>query len=207
MKQPIPLYIAVEDELSEWVVRRVLSMRDVNYAIGAVYRKGGFGYLRKQVRAFNNAAKAMPFLLLTDLDQYACPPALIADWLALQKNDHLLLRVAVKEVESWLLGDAEGLAAYLRLRKKIVIAAPETLSDPKQELLRIAMKCSARELRDSIVWRDDKSGRLHQGPDYNGTLGRFVLKQWSIKKARQACGSLDRLFKALDRLEADFTCR
>lgn len=78
MTRPIPIYLAVEDELSEWVIRRVLKERRADYAIGAAFGCRGFGYLKKRAKAFNNAAKGCRFLLLTDLDYYACPPELIA---------------------------------------------------------------------------------------------------------------------------------
>lgn len=77
MRRTIPIYLAVEDELSEWVARRILSARPIDYAVGAVYGRSGYGYLKKQAAAFNNAAKRCPFLLLTDLDQHACPPDLL----------------------------------------------------------------------------------------------------------------------------------
>jgi hypothetical protein len=102
VSHPIPIHLAVEDELSEWVLRRIIASRPTNYSIGAVFGKGGFGYLKRQVRAFNNAAKRCPFLLLTDLDQTDCPPQLIADWLDVPRQLDFLLRVAVREVESWL---------------------------------------------------------------------------------------------------------
>ena len=58
MRRPIPIRIAVEDSLSEAVLRRALAKRPVRYEIGAVYSRGGFGYLKKKAVAFNNAAKA-----------------------------------------------------------------------------------------------------------------------------------------------------
>ena len=54
------------------------------------------------------------------------------------------------------------------------------------------------------MWRDERSGRLIQGPDYNGTLAEFVAKHWNPSVARLACPSLERLFSALQRLEAEF---
>ena len=59
----IPIRLAVEDELSEWTARRALSERPVDYSISAVYARGGVGYLRKQARAFNNAAMSSIILL------------------------------------------------------------------------------------------------------------------------------------------------
>jgi hypothetical protein len=204
MTRSIPIYLAVEDELSEWVARRILKERSGRYADGPALRRGGFGYLRRNIRAFNNMAKGCPVFLLTDLDKYSCPPELITNWIAHPLHQNLLFRVAVREVESWLLGDGDGLSNFLRLKKPIKIANPEDLSDPKEELLKHAQKSPTRQIRDALVWRDDKSGRLYQGPDYNGTLGKFVIGHWDVVSARGHCPSLDRLFAALQRLEASY---
>ena len=203
MKSPIPIYLVVEDELSEWVVRRALSTRPGRYAVGSVFGKEGFGYLKRQTPAFNHAAKHCPFLLLTDLDQNLCPSQLIEEWLGSPRHPHLLLRVAVREVESWLLGDPVGLSVFLGLRKTFVVANPENLVNPKGELLKLAMMSPRRLIREAIVYRDESSGTLKQGPDYNSALGRFVTKDWEIEQARLKCRSLDRLFVAMDRLERE----
>ncbi len=202
MNGPIPIYLAVEDELSEWVARRALSTRSLSYAIGAVFNRGGYGYLKQKARAFNNAAKRCPFLLLTDLDKSPCPPQLIEDWLGCPKHPQFLLRVAVREVESWLLGDPVGLRTFLGLRKPIELLDPENLPDPKQELLRLASRSPRRTTREAMVWKDERSGRLFQGPDYSATLAKFVWGEWGISTARRRCRSLERLFLALGRIEA-----
>jgi hypothetical protein len=204
MMRPIPIYLAVEDALSEWVARRILSEQNVEYAIGLVFQRGGFGYLKKNVNSFNNAAKGCPFLLLTDLDEHSCAPELITNWLMQPLHKHLLFRVAVREVESWLLGDVKGLFAFLRLKKQLSISNPEDLRNPKQELLKYALMCPVRNIRDALAWRDDRTGLIHQGPDYNGTLGNFVRKHWDVSVARKHCNSLDRLFLALQDLEDKF---
>ena len=204
MRAPIPIRLAVEDDLSEWVVRRALSSRQRDYAIGPVFSQGGFGYLKKQARAFNNAAKGCPFLLLTDLDQYPCPPQLIDEWLGQPKHPHLLLRVAVREVESWLLGDPNGFSSFLGLRTPFDLGNPENLEDPKQELLKLASKSPRRSVREALTWKEESTGRLSQGPDYNAPLAKFVSNDWNIELARKKCGSLGRLFLALEQIESDF---
>lgn len=201
MKRPIPIYLAVEDELSELVLRRVLSERPVDYCIAAVFSRGGSGYLRRSAPGFNQAARRCPFLLLTDLDRVSCPPELISEWLgAGKKHRDFLLRVAVTEVESWLLGDATGLRDFLGSRAQLFSLNPEGIAEPKTEVLALAESASRRDVREALV-RRDKDGSLHYGPDYNGTLGRFVQKKWNLVEARRRCPSLDRLIKALERLE------
>lgn len=204
MKSHIPLYLAVEDELSDWVLRRVLSGRPRSYAIGAVFGRQGFGYLKRQATAFNNGARGCPFLVLTDLDRCPCPPQLLAEWLSVPKHSHLLLRVAVREVESWLLADDEGVRRYLGLRRAFTCADPEGLDDPKTTLLNLAESSPRRALREALVARDEGSGRLRQGPDYNGALARFVSEKWNLEQASSRCRSLGRMQAALARLENDY---
>jgi hypothetical protein len=203
MNGPIPIRLAVEDELSEWVVRRVLAGHVDRFAIGPVFGRSGFGYLKRNTLAFNNAARGCPILLLTDLDRYPCPPELLGDWLPVERHRFFLLRVAVREVESWLLGDALGLGSFLRLRNPPSIADPEALQDPKHEVLTCALRSPSRWVRESLVWRDDDSGQLCQGPDYNGTLSRFVNGPWNLDAAKQKCRSLARLCAAVERLAAE----
>ena len=206
MKPPIPIYLAVEDELSEFVLRRLLRERPTVYALGAVFRRGGFGYLKKQTHAFNNMAKAAPLLLLTDLDTQPCAPALLADWLPHPRHRDFLLRVAVREVEAWLLPPAAGLAGFLGVRRDHLPEMPETLADPKAELLKLAQASPRRDKREALV-RVDANGTRRQGPAYNSTLAEFVSNEWEFDAAAKACPSLERLLKALTELERDWKNR
>lgn len=203
MRDSILIRLAVEDALSEAILRRVLAERPVQYVVGAVHGKGGAGYLKKQTKAFNRAASVYPFVLLTDLDDHECPPGLVSEWLAGRpKSRTFLFRVAVREVESWLLADLASLRSFLHARGSRGIQAPEDLLDPKQELLRIAASGRVTQKREALVWRDDRSGQLRQGPDYNGTLAQFVSESWNVATARSLCPSLDGLWTALERLES-----
>ena len=97
---PIPVNLAVEDDLSEAVLRRLLAHTGRGFAIGTVYGHSGYGYLRSTIHGWNRAARGIPILVLTDLDRYHCPPALIRDWIPLHQDPNLLLRIAVREIES-----------------------------------------------------------------------------------------------------------
>lgn len=198
---PIPIYLAVEDDLSETVLRRLLRERPTQYAIGAVFKKGGFGYLKRMVRAFNNLAKECPVLLLTDLDLRPCAPELVSEWLKQPRHPDFLLRVAVREVEAWLLASHQELGSYLGLRRPSPIGMPEAIPDPKSELLRICAKSPRRDRREAIV-RTATNGKLFQGPAYNSTLGEFVNDFWPVAIAAGKCPSLARALAALEALEA-----
>ena len=196
---PIPIYLAVEDDLSEWVLRRVLRERPVDYAVSSVFKKNGFGYLKKQCSAFNNLAKSCPVLLLTDLDARPCAPGLLAEWLQDPKHSDFLFRVAIREVEAWLLGCDEHFGRFLGIRRSLDFSDPEALVDPKAELLKLADASPRRELRESITRR--KGGNLHQGPAYNSTLADFVARDWNLEVACSKCPSLRRMLDALSALE------
>jgi hypothetical protein len=52
---PIPLNLAVEDRLSESVLRPLLAEVNRRYVVGTVYGRDGFGYLRKTIAGWNHA--------------------------------------------------------------------------------------------------------------------------------------------------------
>ena len=178
----------------------------MEYAIGHLFNRGGFGYLKKNSMAFNNMAKACPVLLLTDLDRRPCPPDLLDEWLKGRKHQDFLLRVAVREVEAWLLATDEALQRFLRVRREFRFSDPESLDDPKRELLKLAECSSNREVRSALV-RRDRSGTLRQGPAYNSTLIDFVRKVWQPSDASKRCRSLERATNALAELESNWKTR
>lgn len=195
MSDPIPLNVVVEDALSESVVMRLISWTRRPFHVGAVFMRGGNTYIRNKIRGFNSASRSTPFLVLTDLDQAQCPPSLIADWLGERKGHNLLFRVAVREVEAWLMADRRGLAHFLRLRIEKVPENIELINDPKETLLRIANESNNRQLRRDLVRVVDRT--LKQGPDYNGRLGEFIASNWNPTKARAIAPSLDRTMRIL----------
>jgi hypothetical protein len=151
-------------------------------------------------------AKACPVLLLTDLDQWACAPDLLREWLAHPKHPDFLLRIAVREVEAWVLAADNALERFLGLRRACRIDFPERMHDPKAELLKLAMQSPRRDIRDALVRREG-SGILKQGPAYNSTLASFVVSSWDQAIAVEKCPSLARLIQALSALESDWKRR
>ena len=96
--------LATEDQLSEAIGERLVRDFGKQLQIGSRLRRHGSGYLRSRLKNFAEMARQQPVLLITDLDGKACPSELLADWLgSLHRPAQLLMRVAVREVESWLL--------------------------------------------------------------------------------------------------------
>jgi hypothetical protein len=191
----IPVNLAVEDVLSETVARRLLANADRSYQVGVAYGRRGYGYLRGTIRGWNRAARGVPFIVLTDLDDYPCPTALIREWLPENKSPNLLLRVAVREVEAWLLADRMNLATYLSVSVTRVPLEPDSLADAKASLVELAGRSRSRDVRTGIAPKQGSTAK--QGPDYNASLSDFARSRWNIEAARLSSPSLARTIARL----------
>jgi hypothetical protein len=195
MTAPIPLNLAFEDALTESLTLKILRSIPTEYATCTIYNRGGNGYLRRTINGFNNAAKGTPFLVGTDLDEYECPPALINDWLTRAKHHNLLVRVAVREAEAWVLSDRYRFADFLGIKVTNVPEDAESLPNPKEALVRLARTSRKKRLRDDICPPLNSTRRV--GPNYNARLGSFVNESWDPAVARLNSRSLDRTITRL----------
>ncbi|MBS0017641.1 MAG: hypothetical protein KFF72_15055 [Arthrospira sp. SH-MAG29] len=187
----IPINLACEDILSEAVLKKMIQHSQRPFLIGHCFHKNGYGYLKKNLCGFNNAAKGMAYLVLTDLDKSECPLAIINEWLKSQpKHPNLLFRVAVKEVESWLLADREGFAKFLGISPNLITTDVDDLDDPKQYLINLCRRCRKKALKDAIVPPAESTAKV--GKDYNNPLIKFVQESWAIEGAKVNSPSLRR---------------
>ena len=184
------VYLGVEDDLSEAIARRTLLSLSREIEVGAVFGRRGFGDLKRKIDGWNDLAKIFPFLLLTDLDDSPCPPALIKNWHPRPLNKSLFFRVAVREVEAWLLADRVGFAKYIGISEEVVPPDPESVPDPKAALVQMAKRSKIRSIRERIVPRPGSTAQI--GPDYNACLGEFVQTAWNIGAASKTSPSLKR---------------
>jgi hypothetical protein len=195
---PEMVNLVVEDSLSEAICRRILSRasRDV----GVVYGKEGFGYVKTRLCGFNNAAKSVRYLVLVDLDRFHCAAGLWTEWVpGIRRHPNLLFRVAVREVEAWLLADTANLSRFFGIKQYKAIPDPDKIRDPKSEVLKLASRSPRRAMREAVTFKD-RRGVLVQGPDYNGTLCRFVEKAWDLETSIQRSESLRRAVRAVQNL-------
>jgi hypothetical protein len=109
----LSLTLATEDQLSEAIALRLVADFPA-LRIAKRLRRNGNGYLRSRISAFSEIARHGSVLVLTDLDTTICPAILRKDWLNQRPcPTGLLLRVAEREIESWLLADHDAVAALL----------------------------------------------------------------------------------------------
>jgi hypothetical protein len=106
--------------------------------IGTTYPLPWMREIRKNINAYNKASVHHPFFIIVDLDTNACAPSLIETWLPSGLNTHCIFRVAVREIESWLFADRDGLAKFLAVPITLLPRDSETIEDPKRLLLNIS---------------------------------------------------------------------
>ena len=190
------LFLAVEDELSEHVARKVLQSVSPLFKIHQVLGGNGFTYLKKNIEKFNQIARSIPFLLITDLDAADCPPTLLQEWGSDDLHSNFILRIAVREIESWILADRCGFSEYFKISKVNVPKEPDEIMDPKQYLVNIIRKkCRKKIIKEDIV--PPKGATSNQGPGYNIRMGDFVYSGWNPVKAQENSVSLNGAIKRL----------
>ena len=190
------LYLVAEDQLSESIAKKIIS-QFTDYKVYCIHTRGGRGYIEKRLLEYNRSAKTLSFFVMVDLDQSLCAVDYIkAQFGRTAISQNMVFRVAVKEVESWILADQGGFSHYFEIPKQKMPHTPDQLPDPKQSLVGIIKKyCRNKTFRENIV-PQPKSGAL-TGPGYNSALIPFIEKKWSVKQASQTSNSLNRCVRAL----------
>lgn len=149
--------------------------------------------------SFNEAAPFAPCLALVDFmdTRTTCPPSVVSQWIP-NRNDNLIFRVVVRELESWLLADRQRIARFLRVPVARVPAAPEEEGDPKRTLVNLARGSRSRRIREALVPAQGASSTV--GGDYNPLMEQFIRSEWSPAAARTAAPSLDKCMTRLAEL-------
>jgi len=192
MNNIIGIDLVVEDDLSETVLRNILKKSCRPFQVTACYGKKGAPYIKEKINGFNNAAKGYPYLVITDLDKTECAPLLINEWLPYPKHNNLIFRIAIREVESWLLAHRKAFAEFLGIQQRLIPLNPDELEDPKRKIIELASKSRKREIREAIV--PVFGSTAIKGPDYNGKLAEFVQNTWDVNEAKSNSPSLKRAF-------------
>ena len=190
--------LAVEDRLSDVVSTKILE----NFGIEIVLRVGfkGNSYLRQKAPSLNQTARGhLDVFMLTDLDSPEnCPPQLIQSWISAPLNSGFFLRVAVMEVESWIMADRSALAKFLSIPVHRVPSNTDDIPNPKEFLVSLARRSNRRRLRDQLVPAPG-AATARVGPEYNSRFSEFVQTHWDLERAAVASPSLKR---TLDRIRS-----
>lgn len=195
------LYLATEDPLSEAVADRLVLEIGSGLQVAVRMGRQGNGYLRKKLPELIRLAYKVPVFLLTDLDRCQCPIALITSWDSQSTFPAtMLFRVAVRETEAWLLADREGFSAFSGVASSKIPPFPETLDDPKRELLNLVSRYGRKSIKQEILPAEGAMAKVSSG--YNSTLSAFVKETWDPARAATRADSLARARTRLNDLRA-----
>ena len=192
--------LAVEDALSNAVSTKILK----HFGIEIVHRipntYQGNSYLQRRAPELNRSAAGPPYIFMfTDLDSpQSCPPQLIQSWISAPLNTGFFLRVAVMEVESWIMADRSALAKFLSIPVHRIPSNPDDISNPKEFLVSLARRSNRRRLRDQLV-PAPRATTARVGPEYNSRFSEFVRDYWNLERAAVVSPSLKR---TLDRIRS-----
>jgi hypothetical protein len=104
----------------------------------------------------------------------------------------------VREVESWLLADRRGIAAFLGVSEALVPREPEALLDPKETLVNLARRSRRSKIRELMLPPQGSSHPI--GPGYSLALEEFARGRWDVAAAAERADSLRRCLVRLGEL-------
>ena len=187
--------------MEDAVAKRVAG--ECGFVVVEVFGKQGWSYVQSRIPALNRAAALIPHLALVDFMDIRprpdCPASLVGAWLP-GRHPNMLFRVVVREIESWILADREGIAKLLHVSVSRVPRLPEEEPDPKRTVVNLARHSRSRRMREALVPRAGSTAQV--GPDYNTLLESFILHEWNPAPARLRSPSLDKCLRRLEELRA-----
>lgn len=193
------LSAAVEGAVDEAVVRKLISQ--AGGQTGSVYGKNGKPELLQRIDGYANAARFAPWIVLVDLNGDAeCAPSILNDWVP-TPAPKLCFRIAVREVEAWLIADAQTFSRYLSVRLGSLPSEPESLERPKDTVVHFARRSRRRAIRRDMAPREGSGRRV--GPAYASRLIEYIEQHWQPKAAAERSDSLRRAMDCIEKLVAN----
>jgi hypothetical protein len=185
--------LAVEDSLSDAVSTKILKHFGIEILLRIPNTYQGKSYLQRRAAELNRSAVGPLYVFMfTDLDSpQTCVPELIQSWVKAPLNPGFFLRVAVMEIESWIMADRGALAAFLSIPVNRIPSTPDNILQPKEFLVSLARKSRKKSLRDQLVPRKG-AATTKVGPEYNNCIGEFVRVHWDLERAAVVSPSLKR---------------
>ena len=189
--------LAVEDRLSDAMATKILEKFDVEIVKRIGYQ--GKSDLERKTFELNRSANGITVFMLTDLDSpQDCPPRLIQSWIKGTLSPGFFFRVAVMEVESWIMADRIGFADFLSIPPHRIPSPTDDILNPKEFLVSLARRSRKKAIREGLV--PMSGANISVGIEYNALLSEFVREHWNLERAATVSPSLKR---TLDRLSQE----
>jgi hypothetical protein len=193
-----PVNLIVEGRTDELIVKRLLQQIGVDEI--TVLGQTGKSYITPRIGNWNHAAQFAHYLVVIDLDRDAkCAPQYVKALLP-NPSQGMLLRIAVRAIEAWLLADSAHLAKFLGVNVENFPTDPDAEANPKETLLRLVKRSNRKKLKSDML--TSIPGKLAQGPGYSTQIAEFLYHPahpWRPEVAAQHSDSLRRCIAALQR--------
>lgn len=171
---------------------------DAGLEIANYLDMGGKSQLDKRLNGFAQAAKGGPWFVLRDLDRDApCAPGLLRKQ-RVQPAEWMSYRIAVREVEAWLLADSSAMASFLHVSESLIPADPDAEKDPTLTLVNLARRSKRREIKKQLVPAEGSAAQV--GPLYEAAIIEFGTLHWDLARACRKSPSLARAPTAMREL-------
>jgi hypothetical protein len=163
-------------------------VEDAGLEVATVLDMRGCEALDESLSGFNQAAKLSPWVVIRDLDlEASCAPEFLRRR-SFRPSTWMSFRIAVRELESWLLADAEALAEFLFIAKTAVPSDPDLEQDPKRALVNLARQSTKKLIREGMTPKPGRAGMV--GPLYQSMVIDFSVNHWSLSRAVRRSPSL-----------------
>lgn len=181
--------LLLEGYTDEIFIRRCFNVLGIE--VGTVYGKQGIDYVKRKASAFAIRGNYSPILVLADFADMNAE-CVVEARLALSETEYpnALVRLAVREIESWLIASRRDLASYLGVSLASIPENPDEIQDPKQALVNIARTSRRPRIKQMFVPRVGISSVV--GPGYVDGFNEFMANHWNLEDAMCASTSFRR---------------
>jgi hypothetical protein len=110
------------------------------------------------------------------------------------------MRIAVRQIESWLLADRAAIAPFLKVPLARIPNNIEEILDSKRAVVDLAAQSKSKNIRVAMV--PAASSGASEGPEFSAFMTDFALNHWRPDVAAQLedGSSLNRAIRCLRRL-------
>lgn len=175
------------------VVRKLAG--DAGLPISVPIDCGGKSQLDAELFRYNQAAKGSPWFILRDLDDDAPCAGDFLHRREFRPTAWMCFRIAVRELEAWLLADTEGVAEFFKVSPSQIPLDPDREADPTQSLVNLVRRSRSSALRKAMIPKP--GGHAAVGPLYEAKIIEFGELHWDLDRACQRSESLRRAREAL----------
>lgn len=171
---------------------------DAGFEIAGTIDCQGKSQLDERLQGYNSAARHSPWFVLRDLDHDAACAGQLLVKKSFKPSDLMCFRLAVRELEAWLLADREAVCSFFRISPGSLPEDPDAEHDPTQTLVNLARRSRSRKIQRAMVPKPGMA--ISVGALYEATIIEFGRDHWNLDRAAARSKSLARARQRLREL-------